>query len=184
MRGHRGNHQRRARQRGFERRGWLHAVDGDAREVAGILTRPRDLVDQRRAASPQPHRVADPRAVHRQRRAPAARAQDGDALAHRGAPTRRSVPSRMRRTLARWRNRISAAPPPAAATTGTGAPVTPPADGSVPVAASDPSEINRDSQTFEKKTAVATIVAAGASTANTPAATATPLPPWNRSHTG
>jgi hypothetical protein len=54
----------------------------------------------------------------------------------------------------------------------------------VTVAATDPSEITREVHTTRRNTLAAATVANGASTLNTPAATATPLPPWKRSHTG
>ena len=74
--------------------------------------------------------------------------------------------------------------PIAAATTDGGARRARRPSGSVTVAATDPSEITRVSQTASEEHGGRDIVANGASTLNTPAATATPLPPWNRSHTG
>ena len=73
----------------------------------------------------------------------------------------------------------------AATTTGAGAPASHATDGSATVAATEPSEIDRDEPdrragTRRRRRRVAT----GASTAKTPAATATPLPPWKRSQTG
>src|SRR5204862_6712934 len=114
--------------------------------------------------------------------------EHGDASDHRVAfsapvtapgrdPMRRSVPLRMRRRFARCRNRMSDPLPTAAATTDPGAPESSAADGSVTVAARDPSEMTRDVQTTIRNTAAAAIVATGARIANTPAATATPFPP-------
>ena len=54
----------------------------------------------------------------------------------------------------------------------------------VAVAAIEPSETYRVSQTVQAKSTAATAVAWGVSRPKTPAATATPFPPWNRSHTG
>ena len=74
--------------------------------------------------------------------------------------------------------------PAAASTTAIGSPVIHAAGGSATVAAIEPSETYRVNQTMTRKSPAAMAVAIGVSTAKTPAATATPFPPWNRSHTG
>src|SRR5204863_515609 len=137
---------------------------------------------------PQPDVESRARAVDRERGAPDARAKNGDALAHSRSPafaptdasarTRIgcSVPRRMRRTLARCRNRINDPLPKAAATIGPGAPDSTAAEGSATVATTDPSEITREIQTTTRNATAAATVAIGASTPKTPAATATPLP--------
>ena len=72
---------------------------------------------------------------------------------------------------------MSAAVPEAAPTTAPGAPVNQATGGSASVAATDPSEMYRVADTITRKNIRAIAVAIGVSIANTPAATATPLPP-------
>ena len=72
----------------------------------------------------------------------------------------------------------------AAATTARGAPVHHATGGRASVAAIDPSDTYRVIQTVRRNSPAATAVANGERTLKTPAATATPLPPWNRSQTG
>src|SRR5437763_888540 len=72
----------------------------------------------------------------------------------------------------------------AAATTVRGAPDSQATGGSASVAAIEPSETYRVAHTVTTNNTAATPVASGVRTQNTPAATATPLPPWKRSQTG
>ena len=72
----------------------------------------------------------------------------------------------------------------AAASTGAGLPVAYAIGGSATDARIDPTEMYRVIQTALRKTASAGPTASGVSTAKTPHAVATPLPPRKRSHTG
>src|SRR3990170_5639649 len=111
--------------------------------------------------------------MSRERRAPAPRADDRHG-AHTRAPTRRSVPEHSLRRFARWRKRRSAPVAAAANTTARGAPASHAAGGRARVAATEPSDTYRVIQTVTRNSDAAIAVAPGASTLNTPAATATP----------
>ncbi len=88
-----------------------------------------------------------------------------------------SVPLVSRRRFARCLNTIRLAVPAATLTTVVGAPVYHATGGSANVAATDPSEMYRVDHTVTTNNPAAINVANGLSTANTPAATAIPLPP-------
>ena len=104
------------------------------------MSRPLDLLGERRIPRPQVDLLADLPEVHGQRGAPASCAENGESAAHARTPIRRSVPARRRRILPRWRNRISAPEPAAAKTTAIGSPLIHAAGGSATVAAIEPSE--------------------------------------------
>src|SRR6185503_19766256 len=154
------------------------------REVDRVGASRHHLVDQGGVARPQPHLVPEAPEMHRERRAPAAGAEDGDPAHYTRTPRRCSVPVRSRRTFERWRKTISAAAEAAATTIGGGLPSAYASGGSAIDAATEPSEMYLVSQTTATNTASAGGRANGVSTANTPQAVATPLPPRNLSHSG
>ena len=190
VRRHRGDDDRRVRR--APRRAPPSAATRSAAErragSAAFSRVARNLVDQRRRRAPTVRRRARlARAVDGERGAPAAGAENGDrarsSAAHSDPALRAARDARA--MLARWRNRISARDADARRSARLSArrrPARPTAASRV--AATDPSEMTRVSQTVSRTPPAPRRVAIGASTANTPAATATPLPPWNRSHTG
>jgi hypothetical protein len=94
------------------------------------------------------------------------------------------VPARRRTTFDRWRKRISAQAAQAATTAESGPPVANTIGGRATVASTDPSDTYFVTHTVPAKTASAGMIAAGARTAKTPHAVATPLPPRKRSQKG
>ena len=178
----------RRRARRCERCRRRHAVG--QRDVRQVARRSRACARSRPPAprrAPTGARRVRRGPVHRERRAPAARAEDGDAVASSRALPIAALGARAarRRMFARCRKRISAALPNAADTTGGGAPGSHASGGS---ASGRGHRAERDvaasARPWRRTPPSAATVASGASTAKTPAATATPLPPWNRSQTG
>src|SRR6185312_2104537 len=143
-----------------------------------VLARARDVGNQRGVATPQTNVVTDSRAMDRECRSPTARSEYGNPFAHRmRSPIRRSLLATSRPMLERCRKRISALDPIDAAMTCDGAPDSHAIGGSASVAATEPNDTSLVSHTPITNTVIAASVASGASTLNTPAATATPLPP-------
>ena len=92
----------------------------DVGQVARVHARAPHLLDERCVARPEAHVVPDARKMDRERRAPAARAQNRDVESiTTGSASDARCRSRSRRRLARCRKRISAAVPAAAPTTGS-----------------------------------------------------------------
>src|SRR5581483_5708174 len=165
-------------ERDRQRIGHAHGVgQADVGEVDSVGAAPIQVGGEGGVARPQPDVVAETAEMNRQRGAPAAGAQYGDAAAHARTLNRGSVPSRRRARFERCRKTVRVAAATAAPSTGGGLPVANASAGSESEASTDPSDTYFVVDTPATKMANEGSSAAGASSQNAPHAVATPLPP-------
>src|SRR5262245_10139371 len=136
-----------------------------------------DAVDDLALARPEPDRGAAARDVDRQRRAPAAAADDRDAHAERRWPSFGSWPARSRVMFAWWRATTIAPTAKAAITKGGGAPRSRAPSGTQAAARMEPSDTYRKLMVTASHTSAAGSTASGTIFSSAPRPVATPLPP-------